>query len=73
MRLLPDEQDVDLPRRAPPSWVCHLAPARACVSLRSSSLDAGLKEALVRAGDCPREKVMVAPAGELQAVPQDHF
>lgn len=51
----------------------HFAPSCACVALCCGAINAGLKEALVGAWGVAGEEVVVAPASEVEGVPEEHF
>lgn len=73
VRLLPNKEGVDLPRGAAARRIGHFAPSCACVALCCGAVDAGLEEALVSTWGGAAEEVVVAPASEVEGVPEEHF
>lgn len=73
MRLLPDEERVDLTRGTSPRRVGHFAQSRALVALESCSIIRRWQEIVIDLGNTSRKKIEMIPAGELHQMPKCLF
>lgn len=73
VRLLPNQEGIDFSRGTAACRIGHFAPSCACVALCCGAVDAGLEEALVGTWGVAAEEVVVAPASEVEGVPEEHF
>lgn len=73
MRLLPYQESVDPAGGAATGRIGHFAPSCSCIALCCGAVDAGLEEALVGPWGVAGKEVVMAPASEVEGVPEEHF